>query len=116
MTSALARAALVASLGLWAGAALAHAQLSASTPAHEAVLAKAPQQISLTFSAAVRLTAVSIVADDVNHALEVSAANAGTSFDLPVPSLAPGVYTIRWRALAQDTHVMSGEIRFTVSS
>jgi methionine-rich copper-binding protein CopC len=35
---------------------------------------------------------------------------------VPAPQLAPGAYTIRWRALGADNHVMSGTIRFTLSA
>ena len=31
-----------------------------------------------------------------------------------LPHMAPGVYVVRWRAVAKDGHVMTGEIPFTV--
>ena len=110
------RAVLLAGLCLWAAGALAHTQLSSSSPGHEAVLSTPPEKVSLTFSESVRLTLVSVEAAGISHRLDVDASSASTNFELSVPQLAPGKYTIRWRALSADTHVMSGEIVFTVSS
>jgi methionine-rich copper-binding protein CopC len=38
----------------------------------------------------------------------------GYSFAAPLPSLAPGDYVISWSVLADDTHVSSGKIHFSV--
>ena len=115
-TASITVTAIMLSFGLGGSAAFAHTQLSASTPANEAVVAQAPDEISLTFSEAVRLTAVSVMSEHANHKLEISLSEPARDFVLSVPALAPGDYTIQWRALSEDTHVMSGEIRFTVSS
>ena len=34
---------------------------------------------------------------------------------LELPDLAPGAYTIAWRAMSHDGHVMPGAVRFTVA-
>lgn len=93
-----------------------HTQLSASIPADEVTLDKAPDEISLTFSAAVRLTAVAIKIDSESHSLGVDSKDPATDFLVALPELVPGEYVVQWRALSDDTHVVSGEIRFTVAS
>ena len=37
-------------------------------------------------------------------------------FSIPVPTLASGYYTVTWRAVGADTHVVSGEINFSVGA
>ncbi len=108
--------AALASVGLWMNAALAHTQLSSSIPADQSTVEAAPDEVSLTFSEPVRLTAVTVQTGTGSESLEVSAAEAAEEFTVALPRLAPGEYVIEWRALSADTHVVSGEIRFTVSS
>ena len=96
--------------------AYSHTQLSESVPANEAALDQAPEEISLTFSAAVRLTAVTIEFDSESHSLDVDSKEPATDFSVGLPELVPGEYVVQWRALSEDTHVISGEIRFTISS
>ena len=94
----------------------AHTQLSSSIPADQAVVETAPTEISLSFSEAVRLTAVSVDSGNTSHALEPGSPEPAKDFVVALSELAPGEYVIQWRALSEDTHVMTGEIRFTVSS
>lgn len=96
--------------------AYSHTQLSASIPADEATLEQAPNEIALTFSAAVRLTAVSIEIESESHSLEIHTTDPATEFKVALPGLEPGAYVVQWRALSEDTHVVSGEIRFTIAS
>jgi methionine-rich copper-binding protein CopC len=37
------------------------------------------------------------------------------NFSVPLPALAAGVYTVSWRTMSQDGHVMPGAVRFTVA-
>ena len=80
---------IAASLLLLAAAtAHAHAHLTSSDPG-EGSSGKSPGQIVLTFSEPARLT-------------------------IPLASLAPGSYTLEWRALGGDGHITSGAVHFTV--
>jgi methionine-rich copper-binding protein CopC len=54
---------LTALSGAWTGAVFAHSELSSSTPADETVLQATPKELALTFSGAVRLTAVAVRSD-----------------------------------------------------
>ena len=106
---------LLGIVGLSALQAQAHTYLSESIPADEAVVNVAPAEIVLGFSEAVRLTAVSIRdGGGAEHALEPLPGETGERFVLGVSDLSPGDYVVSWRAVGADTHIVSGEFRFTV--
>ncbi len=96
--------------------AYAHTELSSSTPTDEAVLDQAPEELLLTFSEALRLTAVVIEHESDSRALDVTSMEPATDFAVALPDLAPGEYVVEWRALSEDAHVISGEIRFTIAA
>lgn len=102
---------------LFAGVALAHTRLSASVPADEAVLTSALEQVELAFSEPVRLTALTIEHEGgaVRKLGPLPAAPA-EAFSLATPDLSAGHYTVAWRAMSSDTHVMTGEFTFTVEA
>jgi methionine-rich copper-binding protein CopC len=104
-------------LSLTAVVAHAHTELSSSTPADEAVLGAAPEEIALHFSEPVRLTSLSIesVASG-EQALGPLPSSANEEFAIESPSLSNGRYVVSWRALSADTHVMTGKFSFTVDS
>ena len=100
------------------GAAFAHAQLqSASPPVGGAVAA--PQEIRLTFSEGVEPKFSSIALSGPAGAIATGAAGtaAGDSHTLVVKighPLAPGSYSVKWRATSTDTHRTQGGFDFTV--
>lgn len=97
--------------------AYSHTQLSGSKPVDQAVLDESPDEIVLTFTEAVRLTAVAIESGSERRSLEVKITDAATEFTVSLlTELGPGEYVVEWRALSEDTHVISGEIRFTIAS
>jgi methionine-rich copper-binding protein CopC len=103
---------------LLAHGASAHTGLASSEPAAGATVAAPIAEIVLTFSGEVRLTAVGLTdssgADKTLGAFtHATAVMFAISIDEP---LAPGDYTITWRAVGADTHVVSGEIPFSVGS
>jgi methionine-rich copper-binding protein CopC len=105
-------------LGLFfAVAAEAHTALKSSVPAADAAVA-APQTIELVFGGEVRLTSVALTdaAGAAKHLDDVPTAIAST-FKLAIHEpLAPGAYKIVWRAVGADTHIVSGELAFTVTA
>ena len=110
--------AIVAAISLLsASPAFAHAALKVSTPKSGATVA-APQNLSLTFSEKVRLTAVRVTADgkDVSGVQVDRSAPAAPSFTVPLPKLAPAKYEVRWTALGDDGHPVNGTFAFTVSN
>jgi copper resistance protein C len=102
-------------LSLIASSALAHSQLTASTPADKASVATPPQQLELHFSEPVRLTALALTrTGEGRHALDALPKERQRDFSVPSPGLASGQYTVTWRALSDDAHVMTGEFTFAV--
>ena len=114
MNASLARLALI-SLFV-AGAAHAHAHLVASTPTEGSVLATPPTALTLTFSEAARVTALSVQREQEPkipiHELPTVTAVTVT---IGLPALSAGAYTVSWRVVAADGHVMSSQLHFTVT-
>jgi methionine-rich copper-binding protein CopC len=108
---------LIAALGLiFAGPAQAHSVLESSIPADGSTVAE-PKDVSLTFTRAVRLVTLKLVAKDVDTSLPVDrSAPAAKSFSAPLPKLAPGTYELKWTASARDGHIMTGSFSFTVAA
>jgi methionine-rich copper-binding protein CopC len=106
---------MIALAALSPSLALAHAQLSSSVPADEAVLQAPPKELALQFTEAVRLTAVTVTRDgEAPKPIESLPASALKDFSLVAPSLLAGRYSVSWRALAADSHVMTGSFTFSV--
>jgi methionine-rich copper-binding protein CopC len=96
---------------------LAHAHLQQSVPANGSTVAAAPDRFTLTFSESAHLTALSIQRDGDASAQKIAPlpTEASVHFDIPAPRLTAGGYTLKFRNIAADDgHVMSGSIRFTV--
>lgn len=98
------------------GTAQAHAHLEKSTPADGSTLSAAPAAIEMTFSETARLTALSIQkGQEPRQVIRELPAVADKTVRVALPKLAPGVYTLSWRAVAADGHVSSGIVHFTIS-
>lgn len=95
--------------------ALAHAQLSSSVPADQAALESPPTELALHFTENVRLTAL-MIARDGEAPKQIGSLPTGVMKDFVVaaPSLPAGRYSVSWRALAADSHVMTGSFTFSV--
>jgi methionine-rich copper-binding protein CopC len=109
---------LTAVLGLFlaAGAAQAHSTLESSVPADGATVS-APKTILMKFTRDLRLVTVRLTAENFDESLAVDrSAPAAKSFSVPLPALAPGTYTVKWRAAATDGHIMMGSLSFTVAA
>ncbi len=109
---------LAAAFALVASAAFAHAQLERATPAVGSTVAGA-SEIKLEFSEGVepKFTSVTLT----------SASGAALALGKPsvegdakvlvvkiVAPLAPGEYTVNWKAVSVDTHHTQGSFNFTV--
>lgn len=101
-----------------AGSALAHTELATTVPTNGAMLAEAPENVQLTFSEPVRLTALSIQKDgDRKQSLGPLPSETIEEFSVALPAtIADGHYVVTWRALSEDTHVMNGEFMFAVGA
>jgi copper resistance protein C len=113
-----AAAAAAALLGVVATAApaSAHTTLTSSDPAKGSTVA-APQEIRLTYGDPVRFPGV-VVEDAKGGRHESGRPNAVDNHVTQriAGVLAPGVYTVGWRVVAEDGHPVTGEFRFTVKA
>ena len=88
-------------------------------PPRRAVLAKSPTQVQLWFNEEIEGDYASlIVLDAEKHPVtEVKpklAHENGKSIVLPLPELTPGKYSVKFRVLSVDGHVVESYFDFTV--
>lgn len=101
------------------GRAEAHAVLVRSTPPHRAVLAQAPERVDLWFSEQLE-AAYSTVSVWSEAGGQVDDRNVTVGPDDPrrlsvsLSTRAPGLYTVKYRVLSVDGHIVEGRITFTV--
>ncbi|HWN14310.1 MAG TPA: copper resistance CopC family protein [Candidatus Dormibacteraeota bacterium] len=97
-----------------------HAIVLESTPVHDAVLERAPGQVTLRFNSKLekRFTRITLATGDRPPApVAVPGDDDASPPDrivIPLSPLAPGVYVLRYRVLAVDGHITEGALRFTV--
>ena len=115
-----ARGLLVVALVLVASAVTyAHAFLVRSSPARRAVLLRPPDRVSLWFNERLEPAFSRITVTDAAGA-SVQQGEAGVAPDDPVRlsvglrPLPAGTYTVRYRVLSVDGHVVEGEFPFTL--
>ena len=112
---------LLACLLLAPSPAAPHAIVLESSPVHDAVLERAPAQVTLRFNSKIekRFTRVTLTTGDHAPVTLPSGADDATGPDrlvIPLPHLEAGVYVLRYRVLAVDGHVTEGALRFTVDT
>ena len=102
-------------LSLIAAPAFAHSELTASMPADKASVETAPKEVMLHFSEPVRLTALAVTkAGEEQKQLGQLPTQSLKDFSIASPGLAKGQYTVNWRAMSGDAHVMTGQFTFAV--
>ena len=94
----------------------AHTRLTQSFPSDSTVLVEDPGEVVLTFSTDVRLTAISLLGPggELKKLGPVPEKMNQKIFLAIQEKLAPGDYLLTWRAVGADTHLVSGEIHFSV--
>lgn len=97
--------------------ALAHTAVRETSITDNATFSAPPANFTVTFSAATGFANVTLTnAAGREIALDYTPPRTmTTTFTIPLPRLAPGAYTISWRTMAHDGHVMPGAIHFTVA-
>ena len=113
--------AIVMSVGLPSGTALAHAMLVKAEPARRAALTRAPSQVRLWFNEEIEKDYASLAVQDMAKATVTEikphvAADDPKSIVLPLPELEAGKYTVKFRVLSVDGHVVDSSYDFTVKS
>ena len=101
---------------MWASVAIAHSPLKSTTPANEAIIAQAPNEIRLDFGKTIRLTRLAVAhADDKKMKLDFSGNDGFKKLYLvPFEGMGTGKYLIEWRGLGEDGHALNGTFSFTV--
>jgi copper resistance protein C len=95
--------------------ALAHTHLVKSVPANGATITDPPARFVLTFAEPAKLTTLSLQKDSEQaQKLGPLPTSASAEISVPAPPLKTGKYTLSWRALSNDGHVMPGTLSFTV--
>lgn len=100
--------------------AAAHAVLVASSPPRRATLARPPERVALTFNERVE-PAYSRMSVWDESGRRVDATDAGVDprdprvLAVSLPALPPGRYTVRFRVLSIDGHIVESSFAFTVT-
>lgn len=98
----------------------AHAILVRSNPAKDATVDTAPKQIDLWFNDAVRGEYKALAVIDSsgkrvdNHDVEQTLTDGSHIHATVADNLPAGKYTVRYRVVSQDTHIVTGKFDFTV--
>src|SRR5581483_5076338 len=107
-------AAAVAALALPASA-FAHASLLHESPSYKQEVQRAPRVVTLSFDQTIEPLPNAVqVLDRRGRNLALPARIAGRTLTAPLRRLPRGPYTVRWRALSTDSHVVSGVYTFGV--
>lgn len=98
-------------LSLWA-----HALQEGAYPEHEAVVDGTPEKIAVWFDHVMRITLFEVIGPDGAVELTVQPERTAVSrFETaPAGDMPAGEYTVRWRGVAPDGHLMFDEYYFTV--
>jgi copper transport protein len=111
----------IGTLGVASGTALAHAELTSSTPANQAILASTPPEILLTFSEGVDPVGDSIrLVDADGNPVPLGPIDQSQGDDTlraPVPAtIRDGTYIVGWQAISADSHKIRGAFTFSVGA
>ncbi|MDH6112083.1 copper transport protein [Kitasatospora sp. MAP12-15] len=105
-----------------AGTASAHAALLHTDPEQNSVVATEPAAVTLTFSEGVTLDSDALrVLDPAGKAVDTgNPGHADGKDDTATiglrPGLGNGTYTVAWRAVSADTHVVGGAFTFSIGA
>lgn len=96
--------------------AFAHSKKTSTTPAEGATV-KSVEKIAIGFSMPMRVTSIKLMSGDeelpIRRDVGMEAVEEFTG--APEAPLAPGAYTIEWKGMSPDGHIMEGDIDFTVA-
>jgi methionine-rich copper-binding protein CopC len=98
--------------------AFAHAVIANSSIANGGAVAKTPANFNVTFSAPVRLAGVTLT-NGAGAQVPMTYRGGATptsTFSVPLPRLAPGTYTMAFRAMGTDGHAMAPQTTFTIGA
>jgi methionine-rich copper-binding protein CopC len=95
----------------------AHAHLTSSIPAEGSTVTGSPSQVVLGFSESARLAVLTLTRGaDTPVKVGPLPQQAAQRLTIALPTLSPGTWSLGWRAIAEDGHVTSGSVHFTVAA
>ncbi|HRN82754.1 MAG TPA: copper resistance protein CopC [Nitrosomonas europaea] len=99
----------------------AHAALTKAEPARRAVLTASPKQVRLWFNEEIEADYASLSLHDANgkaltEKKPLVHPDDAKSIYLELPELIGGQYTVKFRVLSVDGHVVDSEYKFTVKN
>jgi methionine-rich copper-binding protein CopC len=111
--------ALALMLAGWPAVAWSHAALVKSSPPRRATLSEAPARVELVFNerlepAYARLSVEDAGGTRVDLADAAVSPEDGRRLTVSLPRLGPGTYTVRFRVLSVDGHVVEARFPFFV--
>lgn len=94
---------------------LAHSRLVQSVPAVESKLAKSPSHLQLVFADPVILAGLQLYRQQQQMTLPFKVSpSLNRQFQIAMPALSQGLYTVKWKTLGADGHAMNGTYTFTI--
>ena len=102
-------------LVLFTATASSHTTVAQTIPKNGSVLEQSPAAVEIRFANFARMTSAVLVGEDKQERrLEFTPTGRAESFNMPEPDLGPGHNEIRWKALSDDGHVISGSLIYTI--
>lgn len=97
--------------------AFAHAQLLSTNPAANAVMAEAPEILSLVFNEPVSPLVISLIAPDGTSTDITAETSSGEALTVHLPAvLDQGTHVLSWRVVSVDAHPIAGSLVFSIGS
>ena len=95
----------------------AHTMERAVSIANNAVLQTGPETFTVSYKHPARFGSVQLrtATGETVPIRYQPPANATTDFTIPLPRLTPDRYRLTWRVIAEDGHVMTGTVNFTIA-
>ena len=96
--------------------AYAHAQLERAEPRVGSVVQQPPREVALTFTQSLEGSFSTLeITDAAGQRVEDGTPDIqGNVMRVPVKTLPPGVYRVKWHVLSVDTHQTEGNFTFEV--
>ncbi|WP_129841411.1 copper resistance protein CopC [Streptomyces sp. RFCAC02] len=119
LAALLACAGALAALLIAAPAADAHAALTGTDPEDGAVVAEAPDEVTLTFSESVSVGdgGIRVLAPDGSQADTGRPTGSGTTHGVALAGdLGDGTYTVAWHVVSADSHPVAGAFTFSIGA
>lgn len=106
----------ILTLALLSNIASAHSGLKDSTPENGAMLNELPKNLMLEFTMQVKLVRLQLTeqSGEPIELINKPSKNFATTFNIALPMLDSGSYTVTWIAMGKDAHKMKGNFTFTV--